>query len=77
MTIAEWLTQDYPDHYQRLVECMYAENETHFVEYRLGREWTPKTNLADLFVWVLTPEGFDYWHSLAGHCFKEPVVEIP
>jgi hypothetical protein len=72
MTLAESLTERYPDHYQRIVECLYAEYLPTQVEYMLGREEAKPTNLVDLFVWASTPEGFDYWHALSGNVFKDP-----
>lgn len=68
MTRFEQLAAAFPNHIQRIAECVYEWDPRGYEMWRDGcgceREsagWT----LCDAFDWSRTVEGFHYWQSLA------------
>jgi hypothetical protein len=59
MTVAENMARLFPLHYQRIVELTQHKR---FLEWESqGRH----RDLAALFLWVRSEEGYDYWEALA------------
>lgn len=64
MTLREQLAQDYPLHYQRIVEYTYSHYRRQDADDLL-RSHERVRPLGDCLIWASTEEGWEYWRSLA------------